>query len=106
MLQLKDHVVIRGNVYTNAILRAVQLVYARYTADRLEVVTSGNDSKHGIASYHYKDRALDIRFWNISAAQREQVAQELRAELPPFYDVVVEADHYHIEADEVKEHAH
>lgn len=106
MLQLKEHVVIRGNKYTNAILRAVQIVYAHHSTDKLEVITSGNDSKHGTKSYHYKDRALDIRFWNIPADKREQVATEIRAELPVYYDVVVEADHYHIEADEVKEQKH
>lgn len=104
MLQLKDRVVIRGNQYINAILRAVQIVYARYNID--PVITSGDDGKHGIKSYHYKNRALDIRFWQIPFETREHVAQEIRAELPPYYDVVVEADHYHIEADEVKEHAH
>lgn len=106
MLQLKEHVAIHGNKYTNAILRAVQTVYARCTTDNLEVITSGNDGKHGTTSYHYKDRALDIRFWNIPADKREQVATEIRAELPAYYDVVVEADHYHIEADEVKEQKH
>lgn len=100
-LQLKDGVVITGNKYTNAILHAVQVVYGRH--EILAMVTSGNDSTHGPHSYHGKDRALDIRFWDIQAENRRAVADEIRAILPPFYDVVIETDHYHIEADEKKE---
>lgn len=104
MFQLKWGVVVAGNEYTNAIMRAVQLAYARYGLGEV-VLTAGRDGKHGPKSYHYQDRALDIRFWQIKEEDRGKVAAWIKAELPPFYDVVVESDHYHIEADAEKEKA-
>lgn len=103
LVQFKDGVIFHANKYTNAILEAAQKAYAKYV-DVL-VVTAGSDGKHGTNSYHYKHRALDLRFWGIKPEDREAVAKAMRGYLPPFYDVVVEADHYHIEADEKKEKA-
>jgi hypothetical protein len=104
LVQFKDGVVYNANKYTNAILEAAQRAYGRHGVDVL-VVTAGSDGKHGQNSYHYKHRALDLRFWGIKPENREAVAQTMRDYLPPFYDVVVEADHYHVEADEKKEKA-
>jgi hypothetical protein len=36
--------------------------------------------------------------------KRLDVALSIRKWLPAFYDVVTEVDHYHLEADEKKEH--
>jgi hypothetical protein len=102
MLQLKYGVVVAGNEYTNAIMRAVQLAYKKYGLKEV-VLSAGRDGKHGPKSYHYLDRALDIRFWTVKEEDRGLVAGYIKAELPPFYDVVVESDHYHIEADAAKE---
>jgi len=101
MLQLKEGVVMHGNKYLNAIIQAVQIVFARSLTN--VVVTSGDDGTHGPNSYHKKHRALDIRFWDIPPENRRRVAEEIRALLPDYYDVVMESDHYHIEADEFKE---
>ena len=101
ILQLKEGVIVRGNKYINKILEAVQLVYAKHEWNM--VVTSGNDSTHSVGSYHGQDRALDIRFWDIPAEHRRGVADEITALLPGYYDVVMETDHYHIEADAQKE---
>ncbi len=95
MVQLKDGCVITGNKYTNAILHAVQTVYARHEVG--VVVTSGDDGVHSAHSYHAQHRALDIRFWDIKPENRRAVCEEIRAELPAFYDVVMEDDHFHIE---------
>lgn len=103
MLQLKENVIIHGNKYTNAILEAVQLSYARRNAN--VIITSGNDSIHGPNSYHGQNRAIDIRFWQIPEGERKLVAHEIRELLPAYYDVVTESDHYHIESDAVKERA-
>ena len=99
-MKLKDATVVyHRNLYTEAIEKAVNQVYGEYGLN--PVCTSGNDSKHGKNSYHYQDRALDIRFWDILGV----VAAKLKKVLPPYYDVVVEMDHIHIEADKVKEEA-
>jgi hypothetical protein len=100
-LSLKDGVLVAGNKYTNAIMTATQAVYGKHGWD--VVVTAGRDGKHSEKSLHYEDRALDIRFWMIPEDHREGVAAEIRARLPVWYDVVIEGDHYHIEADKVKE---
>lgn len=102
MLQLKEGVVVHGNRYTNKIMETVQFVY-RLHGWELVVITSGNDGVHSPNSYHGKDRALDIRFWDVPPEQRRAVADEFRALLPAYYDVEIETDHYHIEADEKKE---
>lgn len=104
MLQLKDGVVLAGTPYTNAILAAVQEVYTANGWDT--VITAGRDGRHGPKSYHYQDRACDIRFWCVPHEKREEIAQVIRGKLPVYYDVVVEEDHYHIEADRVKEALH
>jgi hypothetical protein len=100
MFQLKDGATIVGNKYTNLILKAVQIAM-----DGLGdvVVTAGRDGKHGVESYHYLDRALDIRFWQIAPDDRGRIAATIRTLLPPYFDVVVEATHFHIEADAKKE---
>jgi hypothetical protein len=97
-MRLKNtHVIVNPTLYTRAIRQAVDKVYLTYGLD--PVCTSGNDSKHMVGSMHGLDRALDIRFWDLLAI----VAQEIKAELPDYYDVVVEKDHFHIEADKRRE---
>ena len=114
MLQLKDGALIMGNPYTRTIMDAVQTVFATY--NWLAVVTSGRDSIHGPNSYHAKDRALDIRVSMIPEADRQDIRARIKVLLPHFYDVLYEPEvvkdgvvikgaHYHIEADEKKEHA-
>jgi len=97
-MRLKDSsIVVSNNVYTDTIKQAVEKVYAAFGLD--PVCTSGNDGKHKPNSEHYKDRALDFRFWDVL----QFVADQIKANLPPYYDVVVEKDHFHIEADSRKE---
>jgi len=104
MLLLKDGVVLVGNKYINTILQAVQTVYE--TRGWHTTVTSGKDSHDHKISYHNDGRALDIRFWDVPVDQRSIVAQAFRDKLPGYYDVIVEKDHFHIEADAKKEASH
>lgn len=112
MLQLKDGVILEGNRYTNAILTAVQMVYD--LKGWPVVVTSGKDSHD--TGYHPQGRALDIRCLMIPEEKREQIANDLRNQLPLFYDViyepaefkdgkVIKGPHFHLEADARKEQA-
>lgn len=95
MQRKNDTVVIVANGYTDAIRTAVDTVYRAYGLE--PVCTSGQDSlqKHKQGSMHALGRALDIRFWDLL----DVVANQIRAELPPWYEVIVERDHFHIEAD-------
>ncbi|NGZ94945.1 MAG: hypothetical protein CV089_02220 [Nitrospira sp. WS110] len=97
MLTFKEGAVVAGNKYTNAIMAACQKAYG----DLDVVVTAGRDGKHSPKSYHYVDRALDIRFWNVK--DKPAMAAKIRSLLPAYFDVVVESDHFHIEADATKE---
>ena len=97
-MKLKDStVIVNQNIYTDTIKAIVDRVYKTYGLEA--TCTSGNDGVHGKNSYHGKDRALDIRFWDIL----DKVAESIRRNLPPYYDDVVEKDHFHIEADAKKE---
>lgn len=101
MLLLKEGVVLEGTKYINAILAAVQTVYSGH--EWPVTITAGRDGVHSTHSYHYQGRAVDVRFWDVPEGDRERVAQEIRDKLAHFYDVVVESDHYHIEADRKRE---
>jgi hypothetical protein len=64
------------------------------------VVTSVNDGKHRQGSLHYEGLAFDIRTWALkTAADKEHALRELKRALGPDYDVILEADHIHIEFD-------
>ena len=82
------------------------------------VVTSANDSKHSAYSLHYVGRALDIRYTEVriggiaprmttaggsQAEEQERAARfwmgRMQQQLGPDYDVVVEANHIHVEWD-------
>lgn len=99
-MQLKYGVVLAGNQYTNAILKAMQLAWPEGME---QVVTAGRDGKHGPKSYHYQDRAIDARSRDMTQEQKQRVLAKLRELLPAYYDVVLEDDHFHIEADAEKE---
>ena len=65
-------------------------------------ITSANDSRHQTGSLHYKDRAFDIRIYNITGDvhyEAELWAERLALALGIGYDVVKEADHIHVEYD-------
>lgn len=97
-MKLKDASVIYNRTpHTEAIEQAADRTWGSLGLE--PTCTSGNDGKHGERSLHYADRALDLRFWDLL----EVYAQKLRDCLPEYYDVVVEKDHVHIEADRVKE---
>lgn len=98
-MKVKDStVIIPDNEYIQRIQHVVDKVWQGVGLPEA-TCTSGQDGQHGPNSYHAKGRALDIRFWDIL----ELVAQRIRVLLPRYYDVVVEKDHFHIEADAVKE---
>ena len=66
------------------------------------VITSANDSKHGPNSLHYKGQALDLRTRHLNGQGLQSVYHKLKESLGDQFDVVLEADHIHIEFD-VKE---
>jgi hypothetical protein len=60
------------------------------------VITAGIDGKHSAGSLHYVGLALDFRSRTIPSGERERMRAKIAERLPGF-DVVLEADHYHVE---------
>lgn len=70
------------------------------TKDGAVWITSANDSKHMDTSLHYKNRAFDIRIFNLkngSQKELESWTARIRERLGDSYDVILEKDHLHIE---------
>jgi len=62
-------------------------------------ITSATDSIHGMNSLHPKGLALDLRTKHLRAEQVHPVFMALKTALGEQFDVVLEADHIHIEFD-------
>ena len=61
------------------------------------VITSANDSKHGPNSLHYKGQALDLRTRHLPEPAVQGIIDKLKVSLGEQFDVVLEADHFHLE---------
>lgn len=101
MIELLDGVVVVGNRYTRTIMSACERAFGELGLP--VTLTSGLDGTHLPTSYHPQGRALDVRRWGV--VNVDALIARLRALLPPYYDVVLEKDHIHIEADARKEFA-
>lgn len=64
------------------------------------VVTSGSEGSHKAKSKHYIGNAFDLRIGMVDADKRPPLVAKLAAALPGF-DVILEADHIHVEWDPV-----
>jgi hypothetical protein len=78
-------------------LMVAQNVYSR--AGAALVITSVTEGTHKRASKHYTGCAADLRTFNLAADIVGNVVASLVGELGPDFDVVLEADHIHIEFD-------
>ena len=61
------------------------------------VVTSGNDRKHSRGSLHYVGLAADFRTRHLKEGEAAKIAAQVKAALGGEFDVVLEADHLHVE---------
>ena len=60
------------------------------------VITSGRDGLHIANSWHYKDRAIDLRIWGFSQTQLNAITADLITFLGQDYKVLFETTHIHI----------
>ncbi len=63
------------------------------------VITSACDGQHMPHSLHYKGLAFDARSRELAPQFQTHARDEMKKELGPDYDVVLEKDHFHIEHD-------
>jgi hypothetical protein len=63
------------------------------------VITSASDGKHGPNSLHYSGQAMDLRTRHMNGQTLQLVYAKLKEALSDQFDVVLEADHFHIEWD-------
>ena len=69
-------------------------VYQRYNENF--IVTSTYEGNHGSGSLHYSNDAYDIALPTIIA---KRIYQGIKDTFPESFDVVLEADHIHVEYD-------
>jgi hypothetical protein len=62
-------------------------------------ITSGSDGTHMRGSLHAKGNALDYRTSHLTSKQRSSLAAACKAALGENFDVILEADHLHVEYD-------
>lgn len=96
MLMLKNGVRVAG--MRPEILLAViaaERVYEEMGVDC--VVTACVDGKHSAGSLHYAGAAVDLRTRDVPQERRQTLAARIRTCVGEDFDVVLEADHIHIE---------
>lgn len=72
----------------------------KYSGDNEVIITSGNDGSHSENSFHYSNKAIDIRSRTINKDLFHACLQEIEELFEKkYFDVVVEIDHIHIEND-------
>lgn len=99
----------RTGVYYNRlhkkIRKALLIIGAIYKRNGEEfcLVTSTNESsEHRADSFHYQNKAIDIKHPVFNPDKTNTILRELINELGSDYDVVKHISHYHIEYDPKK----
>jgi hypothetical protein len=95
-LTIKTGVVIKK--LSAEMIRGLTIVEAVFAARGVEcVITSGAEGEHMAGSLHPKGRALDLRSRDIKSPLA--TVKELKRQLGPSFDVILESDHIHMEYD-------
>src|SRR5690606_29818565 len=71
-------------------------IYEQY-AGFPPTITCGREGTHLPNSLHYEGRAIDLRTRDLSASQKLEIRAALAERLGPDWDIVLEADHMHVE---------
>lgn len=78
------------------------VVYSAFDKDC--TVTSARGGRHSAKSRHYSGLAVDLRTRDLNESQIRQIHEGLIKALGNDYDVILEADHFHIEYDPKNAH--
>jgi len=101
-MRLKDGVNMLGvNWRLRQAMIEAERVYDRFGVEL--VITSLNDGRHGYMSFHYFGLAMDLRTRDFKDKKQSVDAtlvlkDELRS-INPYFDVVLERNHIHVEFD-------
>lgn len=68
-------------------------------AGRPATITSARDGLHSDSSHHYAGRAIDLRSRDLDEATANRILRELRTDIGPDFDILLESNHYHVEYD-------
>jgi len=102
-MRIKDSTVNTRNLCNEIASRLPELDARIYSYTKKELtITSGNDGEHKKGSFHYKDRAIDIRVvdWYCSISNLIFLLEGIKEIFPPLmFDIIFEGDHLHIEYD-------
>ena len=79
-------------------LELIDSIFYR-NAGREAVITSTYGDNHSPSSLHYQNKAIDLRSKGILPHVQQEILQQLEMHLGGDYDVILEANHYHIEYD-------
>ena len=97
MLKIEKTVLIpRSECMPAAIIVAERCYYSYGYVCR---ITSWQDGIHSENSYHYQGWAIDFGLAGVDDRHREKIANNIRKNLPDYFDVVFEYDHVHVELD-------
>lgn len=97
-VRVKDGVVLELHPALVRVLPVIDALHlARYGKD--VVITSGLEGPHKKGSLHFRGLAVDLRTRDYPLSAARAFAQELRRGLGEDYNVVLEADHLHVEYD-------
>ena len=61
------------------------------------VITSINEGKHSVTSFHYSGNGVDLRTRYFSRSKQLKVVEELKGNLTADYFVKLESDHIHLQ---------
>ena len=97
-MKIKDGAIIAGlDLRMRKALIAADRIWKEYGQEL--TITCGLDGEHSAGSYHYYGLAVDCRIWNFTNEQLLMIIRDLKEELGPPYDIVLEKTHIHIEYD-------
>lgn len=97
-MRLKKGVILSLSASMARALPGIEVCVEKVTEREL-VITSASDGAHRLGSRHYTGEAIDIRTMYLDAHGKDVLRAALASVLGVSFDVVVEADHIHIEYD-------
>lgn len=97
-INVKPGVVVKE--FNNALLKMLEAIDKIFLVlGHVPTITSVNDGTHMQNSKHYTNEAVDLRTRDLPVTSLPKLCNDLKRVLGPDYDVVLEADHLHIERD-------